>query len=98
MKHTPAPWIYRTVPSDSVDGKTSYWIDTVNAAPLADVRTRPDNEHEANARLIAAAPELLEALINLVEDVEFAQPQIESGLIGNRQIKKARLAIEKATS
>jgi hypothetical protein len=50
-----------------------------------------------NARLIASAPELLEALIALLGDVEFAQPKIEAGLIGNRQIKKARAAITKAT-
>ena len=62
MKHTPAPWNYHPVPSDSFDGKTSYWIDLSNGAPIADVRTRPDEEHAANARLIAAAPELLEAL------------------------------------
>jgi hypothetical protein len=50
----------------------------------------------AYARLIAAAPELLEALRLLLEDVEYAQPQIVSGLIGNRQIRKAKDAIAKA--
>jgi len=47
-----------------------------------------------NARLIAAAPELLKVLVTLLEDVEFAQPQIEAGLIGNRQIRKARELID----
>jgi hypothetical protein len=34
----------------------------------------------------------------LLDDVEYAQPQIEGGLIGNRQIRKAREAIAKATA
>lgn len=64
MKHSPAPWKFRPVPFDSMDGKTSYWIDLENGAPIADVRRRPDDEHVANARLIAAAPELLNQLDN----------------------------------
>lgn len=58
---------------------------------------RLDGEPELTKPVYAAAPELLKALIDLVEDVEFAQPQIKPGLIGNRQIKKARAAIQKAT-
>ena len=64
MKHTPAPWNYRPVPSDSFDGKTSFWIDLPNGAPIADVRTRPDEEHAANARLIAQAPAMHAELEN----------------------------------
>ena len=51
-----------------------------------------------HANLIACAPELLFALEQLLSDVEYAQPQIKPGLIGNIQIRKAREAIEKATS
>ena len=59
-KHTPGPWRFRQIP----EGLTihSHWIDTGNGAPLAEVRLRPNGEHDANAPLIAAAPELLEAL------------------------------------
>ena len=65
-------------------------------ATVGDVDRLPAPENLDNARLLACAPLLLEALVNLLEDVEFAQPQIKGGLIGNRQIKKARAAIAEA--
>ena len=46
---------------------------------------------EHNARLIAAAPELLEALTDCVEHMHWTQPQGEAAL------KKAKAAIAKAT-
>lgn len=49
-----------------------------------------------NTPLVASAPELLFALEQLLEDVEYAQPHIKPGLIGNVQIRKAREAIAKA--
>jgi hypothetical protein len=49
-----------------------------------------------NTALVAAAPELLFALEQLLDDVEYAQPKIKPGLIGNVQIRKAREAISKA--
>src|SRR5687767_11250576 len=58
-QHTPAPW--------TVQPMDSYW--RINAAnprgrivTLAEVRPRPVGFGEANARLIAAAPDLLAAL------------------------------------
>lgn len=48
-------------------------------------------EARANARLIAAAPELLEALTDCVEHMHWTQPQGEAAL------KKAKAAIAKAT-
>ena len=51
----------------------------------------PPEEVEANARLIAAAPELLEALTDCVEHMHWTQPQGEAAL------KKAKAAIAKAT-
>ena len=67
--HTPEPWAYDKGsiggPTIMVSGKR-HWI--------ADIRTRNvrvggplDDETEANARLIAAAPDLLAALKGLVE-------------------------------
>lgn len=58
--HTPGPWATAVVVKDFVSV-----IDEKNGQYIADVYYRSDddgnNETEANARLIAAAPELLEA-------------------------------------
>lgn len=62
-KHTPGPW---AVKSGSVWTKHSCYEDATQFARIAYMdrdcpHTRP-TERDANARLIAAAPELLEAL------------------------------------
>lgn len=60
MKHTPGPW---TV-DDSVPDEAVYVMcpsgTIANVGPCG----TPDDEDKANARLIAAAPDLLEALKN----------------------------------
>lgn len=59
-KHTPGPW-----DADEEDFSI-YQIETSDQ--IAEVFSHhPPEELEANARLIAAAPELLEALIELTE-------------------------------
>ena len=73
MKNTPAPWIARHIPADEPDVRFSLWVDSSTGAPLADVRTRPDNEHAANAQLIAAAPELLAALEDVLAAIKAAR-------------------------
>lgn len=57
VKHTPAPWLYVHEGSETrfIDGQTSRTV--VDLSPMTD-----DAETEANAHLIAAAPDLLEAL------------------------------------
>lgn len=66
-KHTPAPW--------NVNGGMRQGIKTVYAASgsvaeMTDSKAHSNEEQEANARLIAAAPELLEALNKLVRRAE----------------------------
>ncbi len=88
-KHTPGPW---RVGSSSVGGPTITTTD--KRSTIADIRTfggvhcgGPQHpETDANARLIAAAPELLEALQDLVA---------EFGVCGLTE--KARAAIARAT-
>ena len=85
-KHTPGPWGYQL---GSIIDREGYLI--------ADVRSRFDDGkggedyHQANARLIAAAPNLLAALEAMIRefDVDF----IEHGSI---EIKQARAAIARA--
>ena len=54
-EHTPGPW------SESPDGSTIYRVDGVPVARIA-AAGRPGDARSANARLIAAAPDMLEAL------------------------------------
>ena len=84
-KHTPGPWaIYVNAHSDIVIRKMSK--DGYELCSIARV-----SSGYANARLIASAPELLEALTDCVEHMHWTQPQGEAAL------KKAKAAIAKAT-
>jgi len=58
LAYTQGPWKYRQPPKESDDyTPIKYWIDGRDGVPVADVK---DNDRpEANARLIATAPELL---------------------------------------
>jgi hypothetical protein len=71
-KHTPGPWIYSGPASSEVYGYRGHYQDTPQT--VAKVSGYWDGEAEANARLIAAAPELLEALRGLLKCCE-AQPE-----------------------
>lgn len=60
IKHTPAPWV--CYPSGTNDALYSVLDQHANWL------TTDDDVHEANARLIAAAPDLLEALEEQVDE------------------------------
>jgi hypothetical protein len=69
--HTPGPWFYE----ESTSSDNTFSIRDDAETPIADVeRWNGDNdlevmaEAEANARLIAAAPKLLEVLQDFLED------------------------------
>lgn len=67
MSHTPGPWKTVTTDEDittkTIIDEDNYWI-----ARVLNFDTDIDDivESKANARLIAAAPELLEALKNII--------------------------------
>ena len=88
-KHTPGPWMFdATLKGDGSFGGS--YIVSNNAKrtwPLAEVYS------EDNARLIAAAPELLEALMDALKDLE-ALSQWDNA---SACARKARAAIAKAT-
>lgn len=104
-KHTPGPWEY--IPSNEHHGPyvSSYAGDVADcytmSNPLAaSIRNGGDSypvpfqgaEADANARLIAAAPDMLEALRDALELLERHYPKpARSG-----QIARARAAIAKA--
>ena len=90
-KHTPGPWEIRKsgfimAPDGAGQGDDVY---------IAEILIGPDSpevdEAKANARLIAAAPELLAALCEIMDDVDLG---IQT--VGNINGKNARAAIAKA--
>lgn len=65
-RHTPGPWEIERVPIESRGGSNTMWkIGPMVACIYDDWRPREkgisENANQANARLLAAAPELLEA-------------------------------------
>jgi hypothetical protein len=66
-KHTPGPWVAE------IGGQGSFMIEDSNARVLcqrAAWYSSMVDESEANARLIAAAPDLLAALIAIADQLE----------------------------
>lgn len=62
--HTPAPWSVSATENDY--GHVSYLIDVGH-------RWQPQAEHDANARLIAAAPELLAAAKAMASEGDYCE-------------------------
>ena len=92
-KHTPGPWFVRKGGSAwgnfSIDGDVFFIAETIGGL---------DKEEKANAHLIAAAPDLLEALRALVDDIgERFNISSQSTNPGMRDaVNQARAAIAKA--
>ena len=63
-EHTPGPWFVNGPWHIQADTKTAIPVIVAQITPL---RSGDNEEREANARLIAAAPELLEALEEALE-------------------------------
>ena len=104
-KHTPGPW---TVTADGAgwyiecSPERGHSVAYIRAEIGEEDPDTSDNEKEANARLIAAAPELLEALSKFVEFAELHGEVVFAGggmtVIDamNACTTKARAAIAKA--
>ena len=72
MKHTPGPWVYEKATKTIRSAKNNYWLATMDSWD-----GQVDND--ANARLIAAAPELLEAchkLLDMITDNRTHGPEV----------------------
>lgn len=78
VQHTPGPW--------HTDGSSVYWRSPSDGnnwliAQLVEPPVRPSDEVEANARLIAAAPDLLAGCQALIELFDYYRSQ---GVFGER--------------
>ncbi|HBP6823498.1 TPA: hypothetical protein L6B08_26940 [Pseudomonas aeruginosa] len=89
MKHTPGPWHVGGPNKCTIYDKHSQRLANSFEGVMATQRT--DSECEANARLIAAAPELLEALQVCIQ-------QITALCSADDVPDQARAAIAKATA
>lgn len=104
-RHTPGPWLaiphygyveteWRIKPAPPIHGCTAGFAP--HAIVRGDKRITTEQEKEANARLIAAAPELLKELTHLAS---LLHPWIEAGntVPGIATLNGAWAAIAKAT-
>ena len=92
-KHTPGPWVW-------IDNPSGPWPTLIGPAGDSWIAMSSD-PNSANARLIAAAPDLLDAVSNCLHDLEDVMPEYEPS--GDRthpgwvSIKEACEALTKAT-
>ena len=96
MKHTPGPWKFELETKTIRSCPANYWLASIDSWDGA-------VDHEANAKLIAAAPELLEAIeqmywkaFKLIGEVkDLPQGKAEEW---NQYLDIATKAIDKATT
>jgi len=95
-KHTPGPWIAAAYGDyGDYDGKCRVILGEGGDIRTAVVLGFNNPENAANARLIAAAPDLLEALSSLASQHSESDLRADPDL--HAAVKRARAAIAKAT-
>ncbi len=101
-QHTPGPWTYS---DDGLGFSVHHIHDDAKGRVVAKTRERFDGD-EANARLIAAAPEMLDALRDILPAAEWELESLrdqesdeseKAARILAKNIAKARAAISRAT-
>jgi hypothetical protein len=97
MSHTPGPWCVRDIPSKERYVGPSSDGGAPSVAIIPARASRSDAEQAANARLIAAAPELLEVLSIALELLHNVAPCTGQEDILSGCVDAARAAIAKAT-
>ena len=104
-KHTPGPWHIGVGNGEGSifadNGRTRIEIGGTTLYPICQVNRKwEDEEDEANARLIAAAPELLQAIKDLFRECAMVHKSWGDGANtkeADAAIKRAKDAIAKAT-
>ena len=95
MKHTPAPWS-RGGPDNGGGSTMGVYIDDATGSRIIDCNPEglvmPRGECAANARLIAAAPDLLAACLEFCRKVDAGEAR------SKRSYEQMAAAIEKATT
>ena len=90
-KHTPGPWVVRTIDQSlaTVETQDGEYI-ICNAAQLRGDDWKTEHaERKANARLIAAAPEMLDALDGLAAQVRPLWAELDIDGFRHSALKKA---------
>lgn len=101
-KHTPGPFFIGEIHETKAYSEQTIYTDKLLTRPFATTYAPTAGKVEANARLIAAAPELLEALTNAVAFLTRSEVQEwinRSGAFSNsygKAVIDARAAIAKA--
>ena len=91
-KHTPGPWKIGAPPPN---GEQTIGTEAGMMVAVATTGVGMEEETLANARLIAAAPDLLEALIEMTNALDLMQWKRLGSTLG-KPYEKARAAIVKA--
>lgn len=95
-KHTPGPWKVSKLDGRTINGKAYRNLEGNLVTPaIASIKERT-GETEANARLISAAPELLEALKWLNAEFECRDDDFGGALFTRNDFERVRRAIAKA--
>ena len=90
MKHTPGPWEHRGLTMISGRKADDVKFTLANVTPAGDLHYA--TESAANARLIAAAPELLEALGLALATIERLERHAPGTAQGTRDVIAAAIA------
>ena len=96
-KHTPGPWEMKFDIDNTVyvESKTTLIADNLlNESDILDLSIEEIQEYKANAKLIAAAPDLLEACQELIAELDNRESQYGYPDTGGMIL--ARMAIKKA--
>lgn len=93
-KHTPGPWQYESLPAVVTDANRC--IIAVTVGPERTVAVADVKQQRANARLIAAAPDLLEACNRLLMQVEVEQREVPNALTGHPASRELHLQMVEA--
>ena len=93
-KHTPGPWVI--IPPDHEDLRPKWYVEKPDGKDvagycIADVYETEEGEGKDNARLIAAAPDMLDELKSILK-------VLEARKIGLHRQETIRQVIAKATS